>query len=278
MTEFLGIPLAGELFLPPAPKAILVIVHGLAEHRGRYKSAVDRCAESGIACVTFDQRGHGESPGPRTDITHFSSFIEDLAKISQSIADKYPELPVFLWGHSLGSLVVLNYVSNVSSSVRGAITTGCPLLAIPRLLAKFSTVGSWLAGLLPTIRVPSRLDPELLSHVENIQEAYRHDALVMQTITLRLGLETSKAIANIPRHANNIQIPWLAIHGAEDRIAPPRGSELLFEALGSQDKKLVILEGLRHEVHNEGPRERELFFSLMTDWIELHSSSENISS
>ena len=277
MTEFLGTPLAGEQFLPPEPKAILIIVHGLAEHRGRYKSAVERCAESGIACVTYDQRGHGESPGSRTDITDFSSFTEDLAKIVQSIADMYPELPVFLWGHSLGSLVVLNCAPIVSSSVRGAISTGCPLLAVPRLLARFSDVGSWLAGLLPTIRVPSRLNPELLSHVEDVQEAYRHDALVMRSITLRLGLETSKAIANIRKHMNDIHIPWLAIHGAEDRIAPPRGSELLFEALGSQDKKLVILEGLRHEVHNEGPRERELFCSLMTDWIEQRARSENIS-
>ncbi len=270
LTNFYGSGLAEDECLPSNPTKMLIIVHGVGEHRGRYRSAVDRIVESDIACVTYDQRGHGQSPGSRTDIEDFSCFAEDLSKIVQGVAGRYPGLPIFLWGHSLGSIVVLDFATRIPMYISGAITTGCPLRAVPTPLAAISSAGRWIAGLLPTIRLTSQLNPEDLSHEKSVQDNYRNDALVTPSITLCLGFEMAKTIRTIRKQAHNVEFPWLAVHGSEDAIAPPEGSVMLIELLGARDKQLVLLDGLRHEVHNESPIERERFLSLLTNWIARH--------
>src|SRR5688572_15505876 len=122
-----GTDLAGEAHVPANPRAGLLIVHGMAEHRGRYAEAVQRFTGQNIAVFTFDLRGHGQSPGNRADITSFQVFIADLAMVRASLAQQYPQLPWFLWAHSLGSIIAIRSVEQNESGLRGVITSGCPL-------------------------------------------------------------------------------------------------------------------------------------------------------
>ncbi len=267
MTELFETGLAGEEHIPDHARAVLIIVHGLGEHRGRYRAVTERLNATSIACFTYDQRGHGESPGSRTTIGDFAEFTNDLLTVVKAISVRYPAWPMFLWGHSLGSIVVLSYVLQYPDAIRGGITTGCPLSALPHAVGTFSNALSKLSALLPEIRVGSRLNSALLSHEERVQSAYQHDPLVTHSVTLELIFEMSRTIKRLKRNAHEIQTPWLAIHGSEDEIAPPKGSRFLIDALGSSDKKLEIVENARHEIHNEKTEQREIFLRLISDWI-----------
>jgi len=260
--------LAGEEFMPTStPRAALVIVHGLGEHRGRYQTAADYLAKHGVACFTFDLRGHGESPGKRTYIDDFSQFATDMAIVVQAIRQDHSSLPLFVWGHSLGSIATLLFLIGRPTDIQGAIVTGCPLAAVPRGGMAVSGIAARLFGLFPDLRINSRLAPELLSHDDRVQAAYRDDPVVTKTTTVKLIFELFKAMRQIRRHAKDIDIPCLVVHGSDDKIAPPRGSKQLFEALGSKDKRLVIVPGSRHEVQNETGRIRDEFLDLVVRWI-----------
>lgn len=278
MSQFFGTNLAGDRFVPDDARCALIVVHGLGEHRGRYRAVVERLMASGIACFTYDQRGHGDSPGRRTHIGDFSELTSDLSRIVQGVRASYPTWPIFLWGHSLGSIVVLSYVLQHPEGIRGGITTGSPLAALPQLGGALSTVGATTFNLLPEIRVNTRLDPVLLSHDPNTQTTYRDDPLVTKSVTLELVFQLSETMNTIKKLAHTIRVPWLAIHGADDEIAPPEGSKLLVDALGSNDKKLVIIDGSRHEVQNEMADQRERLLALIAEWVveRTHQPSERV--
>lgn len=271
MNQLFETGLAGEQHIPDEAQAALIIVHGLGEHRGRYRAVAEHLEMMGIACFIYDQRGHGESPGARAHIGKFSQFTDDLALVVDAVRLNHPESPVFVWGHSLGALVVLTYVLRTPQGIQGGITSGCPIASLPKAVGVFSRVGSTLSDLLPEIRVDSQLNPVLLSHDEHVQTAYQSDPLVTDTVTLELVFEMSQAIRRIKKHAREIQVPWLAIHGSEDEIAPPLGSRVLIDTLGSSDKQLEIFKGARHEVQNETIELRDKFLDLISGWIESRS-------
>lgn len=265
---YYGTGLVGEEYIPEEARAALIIVHGLGEHRGRYFTIAQRLNMAGIACVNYDQRGHGESPGKRTDIDNFSEFTDDLFKVVQATKAAQPTMPLFLWGHSLGSIVVLSYLLKHPDDIRGVITSSCPLFTVPGPVVSMSKSLSKISNLLPTIRVGSRLDPELLSHEESVQKAYKEDGMVTHSVTLELVFEMSAVMNKLKKRVHNIHTPWLGIHGSEDEVAPSEGSSFLFATLGSSDKQLEIVETARHEIHNESDHLRERFLELVSHWIQ----------
>ncbi|HEY0799734.1 MAG TPA: alpha/beta fold hydrolase, partial [Steroidobacteraceae bacterium] len=129
----IGTRFPGYEIVPQAAKAGLIIVHGIAEHGGRYRHAAEALASTGIACFVYDQRGHGEYPGIRTHVANFSEFAGDLESIGQTVRKRFPELPLFVWGHSMGSVVVTLAAIDGLCWAGGIITTGCALDAMPRL-------------------------------------------------------------------------------------------------------------------------------------------------
>jgi alpha-beta hydrolase superfamily lysophospholipase len=224
-------------------------------------------AASGISCFAYDQRGHGLSPGAPVDIEHFSQFADDFAAIRAGVAAQNPRLPVFLWGHSLGSIVALCSVLDQRNPLAGVITTGCPVCAVPALPVPVWAVARKLAGTLPTWRVRPGLSAVQLSHDRRVQQDYLLDPLVRKEVTLRLIVELASACRYVLLRAPSIRAPWLAIHGGEDSVAPPRGSRRLIERLSSPDRQLLVQPGLFHEVHNETEPAASRFCELISRWI-----------
>src|SRR5262245_37981724 len=99
--------LGGFACVAPQPRAQLLIVHGLAEYAARYRGLADTLAGRGISCFGYDQRGHGARPGPRTHVDRFDDFIDDLNLEADSLTRRAPDLPLFVWGHSMGSIVAI---------------------------------------------------------------------------------------------------------------------------------------------------------------------------
>jgi len=269
---FFGTPLAGRVFESPRPRAGLIIVHGISEHGGRYERLAQWLCDHGVSCFVYDQRGHGRSPGVRADIDRFATFTDDLDTIRHGIATAHEGLPLCVWGHSMGSIVVILTLAAEAAGIRTAITTGCPL-------GTYARAARWL---IPTARIAERVAPRLrvgpmfgldaLTHDPDAQRAYAADPLVVRSATLRLLTEVALALRTARAAAPSINTPWLAAHGAEDRIAPAAGSRDLIARLGSPDKRLSIYAGLRHEIHNEVPPGPEHFLRELHEWVMDHGA------
>lgn len=253
--------------LAHSPRAALLIVHGLAEYAGRYRDIATTLADRGISCFAYDQRGHGTRPGTRTHVERFDDFIDDLNLEAESLRRRSPDLPLFVWGHSMGSIVAIGAVLTARHRWRGAITSSNSLEVFRRGPNPLNPLFRFAARVAPRIRVPLGLDARKISTDEAVQQAYATDPLIPPTASLRLIVEFAAACERCRAGAAQITLPWLLVHGEADAIAPVQGSRVLFDALQSQDKQLVIYPGLRHEVHNERPAERAKFIDLLSGWI-----------
>jgi alpha-beta hydrolase superfamily lysophospholipase len=261
-TQFPGCELA-----PGEARAGLIIVHGIAEHGARYRHVAAALAEKNIASFVYDQRGHGEYPGPRTHVSDFTEFAQDLRSIGADVQTKFPALPIFVWGHSMGSVVVMLAALKGLSFARGIITTGCALDAMPKLDGAGGAALKLASLLVPRVRINLRIDAAVLT--QDLEEQRRHmsDPLVPRTASLRLLYGFALACRTCQAGAKAITLPWLAVHGEADKVCPVSGSRKLIETLGSRDKQLVTYPGLLHEVHNEDVRSRTALFEVMSGWI-----------
>jgi alpha-beta hydrolase superfamily lysophospholipase len=263
----IGTQFPGYEVVPIAAKAGLIIVHGIAEHGGRYRHVAEALASENIACLVYDQRGHGTNPGTRTHVEDFTLFADDLECIGQAAGKKFPGLPLFVWGHSMGSVVVTLAAIDALQWARGVITTGCALDAMPKLDGVMGGALKIGTALLPRLRVSLNIDAATLTQVVEIQQRHMSDPLVPRTASLKLLYGFALACSKCRVQAHKITLPWLALHGEADTVCPVSGSRTLIGAIASPDKQLVTYPGLLHEIHNEDDRSRAVLFELMTRWI-----------
>ncbi len=234
-----------------APRAAVVLVHGVGEHSGRYANVVGPLVGDGYAVYGYDQRGHGRSPGPRVHIDHWSEYREDLRACLGLVAREEADRPLVVYGHSLGSLVVLDYLLEGSGGLAGAIVSGVPLepagIASPLLVA----VARLLSGVRPRRSLDLRLDAAALSRDPEVVEAYRADPLVTSRATVRWGTESLAAVRRVKEGMGTVDVPLLVLHGEADRLNLVDGARALAEALPHGDTTLRIYPGVYHEPHND---------------------------
>lgn len=259
--------------VPANAIAGLLIVHGIAEHSSRYRHIPPALAQHGIACFAYDQRGHGRHPGRRTDIDDFADFAADAESVGQALRRRFPALPLFVWGHSMGSVIVTLAAIDRLRWATGIITTGHALHALPKLDSVTGVAMKLAARLAPRMRISLRVDGTKLTQVEHEQRAHMQDPLVPRSASLRLLLGFAAACATCTRSLPVIHQPWLAVHGEADTVCPPSGSSTVIEQLGSADKTLLTYPGLLHEVHQEDQAARTRLFDLMSQWILARTSS-----
>ena len=262
----IGTRFPGVATVPRSAKSGLIIVHGIAEHGARYRHAAEALAGRSIASFVYDQRGHGMSPGTRTHIGNFSDFAADLQLIGENVQQRFPELPLFVWGHSMGSVVVVLAAQELRWA-RGIITTGCALDAMPKLDGAAGALLRIASALTPRLRISLRIDATALTQVLEEQRRHMSDPLVARTASLRLLYGFARACRTGRANAPKITLPWLAVHGEADKVCPISGSRTLIDSLGSRDKQLVTYPNLLHEVHNEDEASRTALFDLMSRGI-----------
>ena len=264
-----GLQLYYRRWLPDdEPKAVLVIVHGLAEHCGRYGNVINHLVPLGYAVHGFDLPGHGRSEGQRVYIDHFSEFTDALDEFLAIARRRHPEKPLFLLGHSMGGLIVARFLVERDAGVAGAIVSAPAVKLsddIPLALIWASRV---LSRILPRVGLKP-MEAEGISRDPTVVKAYVNDPLVYTgKITARLGDELLRAGNEVRRNASSITVPLLILQGSGDRLVDPGGAQLLYDALSATDKTLKLYEGLYHEVMNEPERERVL--ADVHAWLEEH--------
>lgn len=247
------------------PKALVVGVHGFAEHAGRYEHVGRYLAERGFSLYMYDLRGHGRSETPRGYVDRFEQFVEDteaFVKLSKSEVGA----KTFLLGHSMGGLIAVYTAARMGGELAGLITSGA---AVEVRIGAHVKILLRLASLVrPRARVKTPIAAELLSKDPTVVRQYLSDPLVFKDPTLKLLVELGRAATEVWRIAGRIDIPALIMHGSDDRIVLPYASKKLYQALSSSDKTLRVYEGLRHEIFNEVEKEKVL--ADLVEWLSNH--------
>lgn len=247
------------------PRALVVGVHGYAEHGRRYDEIEDLLVGNGFAFRMMDNRGHGYSQGRRGHINRFDEFVEDLHAFVADLRERNPGQRVFLLGHSNGSLISIRYALKYQDELAGLVLSGAALRAavpVPKIELMLMPV---ISKYLPAMMFNAHLDPAGLSHDPEVVRKYADDPMIYRVISGRFAAEMFGAMADSLKRASEIRIPTLMMHGAEDPACDPAAAKEFFERLGAADKTLHVYPGMFHEVFNEVGKERVL--ADMTSWM-----------
>lgn len=250
------------------PKALLLVVHGLAEHSGRYSNLADYFVAKGYAVYSFDYQGHGQSEGLRGYVERFSHYFDDLKAFLDIVRRQQPDTRTFLFGHSMGGTIATAYAIHHQAEFSGLILSAASLKIDTNLSSALITVGNILSRLLPKTGL-TVLDATAISRNRAIVDAYINDPLVYRgKIRARLGSELIRITRQLPGQMPELNLPVLIMHGTADRLSDPKGSEMLYERASSKDKTLKLYDGFYHEIFNEPGHEQVL--ADMAAWLAAH--------
>ncbi len=263
-----GAALFAQSWEPEAPpKAVVCLVHGLGEHSGRYTHVAQALANAGYALLTFDLRGHGKTPGPRGHVRNETAFLDDIDCLLRQAAARYPGRPLFLYGHSLGGLLVLFYSLRRKPRLNGVIATSPALLTpLGEQKAKVA-LSKALGSLLPGMTIATGLDAHQISRDPEVVRAYRADPLVHGKASFAFGASLIRMIDYTRGHAAGFPLPLLLVHGSADEITYAQGSQE-FAAQVTTPVTLKIWPGLKHETHNEPEQAQTIAYLI--EWLDGH--------
>ena len=249
-------------------KAVLLIVHGLGEHGGRYMNVVNALVPLGYAVYAPDHLGHGKSEGEREVIERFADYTDTLTTFLTLVKGTHAGLPIFLFGHSMGGLIASIYLLDHQAEFRGAIISAPAVKIGEGIPAATILMGRVLSVLAPKMGVLA-LDAGAISRDPEVVSAYVDDPLVFHGKTpARLAAEMLKAMQRVTAEVGRIRLPLIVIQGSEDRLVDPGGAQMLYDEAGSQDKTLRVYEGMFHEVCNEP--ECALVLDDIAGWLDAH--------
>lgn len=253
-----GTRLFRRAWLPREARRVVVLVHGLAEHSGRYEHVAAWLATRECAVHAFDHRGHGRSEGPRGHVGAFSELLDDVEAFLEIVRREHPGLPVALIGHSMGGLVTTALLCERKPDVACAVTSGVPLEVPEHVSPLRQRVARVLRRLAPRLRMAAGLEPDALSRDPEVVRRYVEDPLVFRRVTVSLATELLAAVTRTAGGAFQVQVPMLLLHGESDRLCPARGSRTFHGQLRGPGHRLRVYPQLRHEIFNEPEQEQVL--------------------
>lgn len=248
---------------------MVLLVHGLGEHSGRYTHVAQCLTSRQYAVYAIDHRGHGRSEGPRTYFPRFESAVDDLDAYFQQLSAANRDKPIFTYGHSLGTLIALRFALRRQADLAGLIITGTPLNLESQQPSSMVWLGSLLQKFAPKLPLPGLLTTSL-SHDPAIIEAFDRDPLNNHGgIPLRMGHHIIYQSRFIRARLHQLKLPLLVLHGTDDLICPPSGSQIAYEQTNSIDKSLKLYPDMYHEIHNEPGKEAVL--GDIVKWLDHHT-------
>ncbi len=260
-----GLRLYAQGWKPEAElKGVVCLVHGLGEHSGRYEHLAAFLNQAGYALLAFDLRGHGKSGGQRGYAPSYEALLDDIARLLDEAANRYPDLPRFLYGHSLGGNLVINYALRRRPQLAGVIATGPFFRAAFEPPAWKLTLARIMYNLWPTLSLSNELDRQALSRDPEVVRDYDEDPLVHDRLTPRLTMDMFQAGLWALEHASELSLPLLLMHGSADRLCSVQASRE-FAARAGDRCTLKIWDGFYHEIHNEP--EQEQVFEYLLEWL-----------
>ena len=251
-----------------SPRAVVCLVHGLGEHTGRYAHVAAALNDAGYAVLGFDLRGHGKSEGLRGHTPSYDTLMDDIGRLLDEAAQRYPGKAQFIYGHSLGGNLVLNYALRRKPPLAGVVSTSPAIRVAKPLPATQLTLAKVMNKLQPTMQMPNGLTLDSLARDPEVIRAYKSDPLVHNKISVRLAVEMLQAGEWALAHAAEFPLPLLLVHGSADEITSAAATQE-FAGKVRGDCTLKIWDGFYHETHNEPEKAEVLGF--MVAWFGSHT-------
>ena len=261
-----GLKLHGQGWEPDAEaKAVVCLVHGLGEHCGRYGHVAEAFNQAGYALVSFDLRGHGKSAGRRGHASGYTALMDDIFQLLETAKERYPNVPVFLYGHSLGGNLVIHYALRRLPKLAGIVATAPLIRPTAKPPGWKIALLQAMYGLRLSLSVPSGLETAALSRDPKVVQAYREDPLTHGRISARLAMDMLRNGEWNMVHAADLPCPLLLMHGNADRITSAKASRE-FALRADVACTLKIWKGGFHELHNDPAKQDVLDYML--DWLD----------
>jgi alpha-beta hydrolase superfamily lysophospholipase len=255
----------GQYFQPEIVKAVVVLVHGMGEHSKRYeKHVIPFYNKNSIAVLTYDQFGHGKTEGKRGHNPGYDAVLDCVEEMLIKSKSVFGEKPTFLYGHSMGGNVVINYILKRNNNLNGAIVTSPFLRLAFDPPAWKITMGKLLQKIIPSVTMGNELELEAISRDEKEVEAYMKDPMVHDKISPNYSVVFMKTGEWAVQNSNKLKIPMLLMHGTGDRLTSSEATEEFAKKAGDL-VELKLYEGAYHELHNDIIKNEVL--ELMISWI-----------
>jgi lysophospholipase len=250
-----------------APRAVLLIVHGIRDHALRYQPLAEAVAEQGFVVYAQDMRGHGHSGGPRQRWETLTELRDDVDLLIAEAKQRNPGLPLFVYGHSMGGLVSTD-VALEHPELAGLVLSGAALKLLPDVTSGQQTAARFFGAIAPGLKA-QHLDDSLFVRDPAVRAAFAADPLVVHDdLPARSAAATLNGIEAVHARSAELKLPLLVMHGTVDHATNPEGSQELVQRAASTDKTLKLWDGVYHDLLNEpeGPQ----VIALVTTWLVAH--------
>lgn len=254
------------------PRAVILIVHGLGEHSGRYRNFVQAAVPRGYAIYALDHIGHGKSEGTRAFVERFSDFTAPLTQFYDMVRAEQPNKPLFILGHSLGGLITSYYLLDHQDKFTGAVISAPAVKIADNITPTLIFVNNLVSAVLPKMGLLA-LDPTGISRDPAEVAVYVNDPLnYHDKVPSRTGAEMLAAMQRVTAEAGRIRLPMLLIQGSADKLVDPGGAPMLYEKAASSDKTLKVYEGYYHELFNEPLPDRQKVLDDVLTWLDARTA------
>jgi alpha-beta hydrolase superfamily lysophospholipase len=262
-----GLEMYSKAWMPSRKaRGVVCLVHGVGEHIGRYQADGEALAERGFILAGFDQRGFGKSGGRRGHTPSLEAYFSDIDLFLTEIARRYPDQPRFLYGMSMGAVLVLAYTPLHQPAVAGVIAAAPGLKTALEEQKLKVFLAKLLGKILPTLTLSSGVNAQMLSRDPRVADEYTNDPLVHFLVTTAWGKTMLRAIDLAFENGSRFPLPLLLMHGTKDEIAYPRSSQMFAELAPKGKVTLKMWNGFKHEMHTD-PEKAEVF-KVMLDWLD----------
>lgn len=246
------------------PDCVICLVHGIGEHSSRYDAWAKNFVKNNMALLAFDQRGHGQSEGKRGVIPSYDAFLSDIDLLLDKCETLFPNIPLVLYGHSMGGGEVLTHLHKREGRYKAVISSS-PWLIAQQSPPKFIIpLIQLFANIVPDLSLKTKMNPDLLSHDTNVGEDYMNDPLVHPMVSFRLFYEAYQRGYSLLNNVTELNKPLLLLHGDADQITSHNASQQ-FAVKAGELCEFHLFEGAFHELQNEFCKDEA--FDLILRWI-----------
>ena len=251
-----------------APKGVVGLIHGIGEHCRRYDALGEALQAAGYAMIGYDRQGFGQSDGKRGYVKEFSHFYDEIGQLVLECERNYPDLPVFLYGHSMGGNLLLNYIIRRKPQIAGAIASA-PYIKLPFKVNPVTlTMGRLMRRIYPAFTVSNQVDNSLLSRSLWVEESMANDPHSHDKVSSIVGIDMMKAAEKLDKFSGKLDIPLLMMHGDADGLTSFNASKAFVDRIKAPSLEFKAWPGLYHELQNEP--ERDEVFTYVAKWLDQH--------
>ncbi|MBV7434931.1 lysophospholipase [Cardiobacteriaceae bacterium TAE3-ERU3] len=243
-------------------QGVIMLVHGLGEHSKRYNELVSWLVLHEYAVLGYDQYGHGRSPGKRGVLTHEMQLLEDLGTMVSQVKERFKDVPLYLLGHSMGGLLVLDCALTHSDEISGVIALSPALKVSSGIKGLFLPI---MLKVVPDLALNNGLPISGVSRNSEVIAAYKQDELVHEKITPRLAQYILFAGERVRSRAKSWQVPTLLLYAGDDQLVNPQGSTEFVQAAPQKVVTAQCFEDAYHELHHEP--DTTAFYQALEHWL-----------